>query len=71
MGKAFTVLSQRQSEDMTADSRFIDVITVTFETPLGHVGSIKVPVRDYEPQTVKDLITERVAVLDAVHQLGE
>lgn len=71
MAKLYTVLSQRQSERMTDDSRFEEVITVTFKSAGGHVGSINVPLDQYEPSFVKGLLEERVAVLDAVHQLGE
>lgn len=71
MGKPeYTVLSQRQSEEMTSDSRFVDVINVTVESPLGHVFTLKVPLREYEPETVRELIRERIAVLDAVHTSG-
>lgn len=67
MAAQFRVLVQRQSLELTADSRFVDVIEVTFESlPSGATGTERFLVRDYTPEHVAAVLGERAATLESI-----
>lgn len=67
MAGQFRVLSQRQSIELTADSRFQDVMEVTYESiPSGATGTERFLLRDYTPERVSQVLSERAAALEAI-----
>lgn len=71
MGKRYTVINQRQSEDLSPAGAFVTVMDVTIESAGGHISTVKIPLRDYTVDNVQAALEERVALLDGVHALGD
>lgn len=70
MASDYTVTTQRQSQTLDAQGQVQPVMVVTFQTvPEGVVGSIDVPLAQYNEDTVRSLIEARVAQIRAVHNL--
>lgn len=69
MADNFTVTSQRQTQQLTPDGRFVDVIEVNFQIPSGNTGTVSIPVANYAPDYVKQVIEERANKMIAVEQL--
>lgn len=70
MSDNFSITGQHQTSMLDPAGRFTQVIEVTFSTPGVGTGTIEVPVSDYNADRVRDLVRERVAHMEAVHQLG-
>jgi hypothetical protein len=64
------VTGQTPSKQPTAAGVFADGINVTFLTGKGVVGTIWVPETVYNPDTVRTLIAQKVATLDAISDLN-
>ena len=70
MADTYRVISQRQTNDLTPDGRFVDVMEVTFETiPNQNTGTITVPVAQYNGDNVARLIEDRVKHIMDVESL--
>jgi hypothetical protein len=70
MATNYKVISQRQTAELTPDSRFIDVVEVTFAlVPSGETGSVKVPLSYFTPEHVQSLIEAHVTNMEAVRDL--
>lgn len=70
MADNWRVLSQRQAQELTPDSRFVDVMEVTFALqPSGEVGTVRVPLSMYNAEYVGSAIAERVTHMEAVRDL--
>jgi hypothetical protein len=69
MADTWHVVSQRQTSDITADGRFVQVMEVTVETASGTTFSIRVPEAAYDEDSVRQLIEARVAQILAVENL--
>lgn len=70
MASTFTVTNQQQTQDISASGQVADAMRVFFKTTPGGVeGDITVPLDQFTAQNVNDLITARVAVIDAVAAL--
>lgn len=66
MAEFFRVLSQRQSIELTVDGRFQDVIEVSFETPSGASGTERFLIREYTPENVAAVLSERARALEQI-----
>jgi hypothetical protein len=66
----YTVLSQQQTEELTPYGRFVDVVRVNFQTPNGHIGTVRIPLAQFTPGYVDNVIQAQVQQFEAVHQLG-
>lgn len=70
MAGVWAVLSQRQYEDLTPTGAFEAVVEVTFQlSQSGVVGSVKVPLRDYTEDRVRDVINARATQMAAIQTL--
>lgn len=69
MAKTYTVIAQRQSTTIDAAGGQRDVVVVTFKTPSDAVGSVRVPLEEYDAATVDKLVSERAAHMEAVAAL--
>lgn len=70
MASDYTITAQRQSQTLDAQGQVSQVMVVTFQTvPEGVVGSIDVPLAQYNENTVRSLVEARVAQIRAVHSL--
>lgn len=70
MAASWRVTGQRQQTKLSGNSEFVDTIVVSFVTiPEDIAGTVEIPLRMYTPETVENAINERVAVLQAVHNL--
>lgn len=59
-----------QERSRLVGGRFQDVYEVTFQTDHGYTGSVQVPASQInDDAAVKALIDERVAAIDALHNL--
>lgn len=67
----YTITAQEQREELTPDGRFIEVWNVSFEAPNGTHSSVKVPVTEYTPAQVDQLIQAQLQTVMGVHALGE
>lgn len=66
----YTISAQRQSQTLDAQGQVQQVMVVSFQTiPEGVVGSIDVPLAQYNENTVRSLVEARVAQIRAVHSL--
>ena len=63
MADTWSVVSQRQSSDITPDGRFIEVMEVVVETITGTTITERIPLAQYEPDLVAARIEARVARL--------
>jgi hypothetical protein len=64
------VTGQTPAKQPTTAGTFENGINVTFITGKGVVGTIFVPETVYNPDNVRTLIAQKVAVLDAVSDLN-
>lgn len=70
MADIFRVTSQRQTMNLTADGRFIDVIEVNFETlPNMSPGTVTIPVGQYSADAVSKAIMAQATEMIAVENL--
>lgn len=69
MAADWSIVAQRQTTDLTPDGRFVDIMEVTAETKEGTVFTLKINLRDYNPDTVAQLVSARAAQISAVHNL--
>lgn len=69
MADNWTVTSQRQTTQITSGGRFQDVMEIHFVTTQGVEGSVRVPLGQYNPDTVHRLISSYVENIDAIHNL--
>lgn len=63
------VISQVQEEQFDNAGNTTEGFVVTFRTGRGNVGSVFVPAVDYDPDTVRGLIAQRAAAMNAVSEL--
>lgn len=68
-GTSWNVTGQR--EDFRADENgdYGNGIVVSFMTNKGNRGSVFVPMKDYQPQRVRELVAAKAAQMDAVSDL--
>jgi hypothetical protein len=66
----YKITSQEQTQQLTPDSRFINVWRVSFEGPNGYHSFIEVPEAEYEPARVDELIEAQLEKIIGVHELG-
>lgn len=70
MAETYKVVGQRQTTGIGPDGRFQDILEVTFTTtPHGYQGTVDVPLQSATAESVHKAIAERVATLDAIHNL--
>ena len=69
MASDYTIVNQREVPDITLDGRFHRFIEVTFQTPEGHVGSVKIPEERYTAEYVDAQVAEQAATMRAIAQL--
>lgn len=70
MAGVWTVLSQRQYEDLTDAGGFVPVVEVTFQlVASGVTGSVKVPLRSYTEDNVRALINAQAVEMSRVQNL--
>ncbi len=65
----WTVVSQTETVDQDAGGAFVPGVRVTVRTAAGDQASVFVPLTDYRPERVRELIEARVATLEAVRGL--
>ena len=70
MASNFRIVDQRQTTDLTSSGQFRDVMEVSFETiPYDLPGTMLVPLNQYNPESVAQLVSARAASMIAVHNL--
>lgn len=69
MADTYKVTNQRQTVELSADGRFRDVMEVSFQTSQGIHGQVRVPLDQYGPDRVNQMITEYVDKIHGVHNL--
>lgn len=69
MAEGYRVVGQQQRTTLDPAGHFVEVVEVTFTTDHGVTQSITVPVARYNVATVKQMIEERLAHIDAIHTL--
>lgn len=70
MAGRWSVVAQRQFEELTPQGTFRPVVEVTFQLASGTVGSIKVPRALYNEQYVSEQIDEVATQMVAVENLS-
>jgi hypothetical protein len=68
MAADYVVTNQRQTNQVVG-GQFQTVMEVTFQTTSGVTGSVTVPVAQYNPENVANLIQARVDQINAVGQI--
>lgn len=68
-GSGWTITSQREDFRDDGTGSYVDGIKVTFRTGKGQIGSVFVPMRDYVPATVRQLVAAQAARMDQVSDL--
>lgn len=66
MANIYTVISQRETSEVTPDGRFRRVMEVTFETASGVTASVQIPIDRYAPETVDAAIQEYAGRIEGV-----
>lgn len=69
-GRLYTVTGQRQTRDEGPDGRMIDVVEVSYVAPGNSVGSVRIPVSEYNAANVDSIIRQRVSEHVGISQLG-
>lgn len=69
MAESFTILSQRPTTAQDAGGNFVKVMEVRFKTATGVIADIEVPLTQYGPDRVRELVTEYAARIDTVQSL--
>lgn len=69
MADTWQVVSQRQTSDITADGRFIEVMEVVVQLVSGSTITERIPIDQYTPEVVQERIDARVADVLAVENL--
>lgn len=70
MPNNWRVTGQRQTSTLNGAGGFTDVIEVSFETiPEGVAQKINVPLNLYSPEYVAAQVDQRVATIQAIHNL--
>lgn len=69
MASNWRVVSQRQSENLTPQGTFEQVVTVTFELASGTQGKVIIPLRMYSEEYVRSQVSERAEQMAAVEEL--
>lgn len=70
MAGRWTVISQRQFEELTPQGTFRPVVEVTYQLTSGTVGTVKVPVTLYSEEYVRDQIETQASAMMAVENLS-
>lgn len=70
MAGKWTVVSQRQSERLTASGAFESVVTVTFQLASGTTGSVIIPSRLYSEDYARQQIDDKATTMIAVENLA-
>lgn len=69
MADTFTVTGQIQTQSVLPGGSVVDGFEVTFTTTDGTVGRVFVPLTEYGPERVRELIEDVVQRVEAVAQL--
>lgn len=67
-GSGWKVTGQ-QEQDAVINGNVVPSMVVSFLTREGVAASVSVPLQQYTPDKVAQLIAERATIVDAVHQL--
>lgn len=67
----WTVGSQVQETRFNASGQPVRGVTIHFQSASGVASTVWVPESDYNPQTVKALISSKVKTIDAIAGLSE
>lgn len=70
MAASWTVIAQRQSEELTPQGTFESVVDVTFQLASGTTGSVKIPARLYSADYVSEQVATRASEMMAVERLS-
>lgn len=70
MAASYRVVSQRQTRDLDAANRLIDIMEVVIVTESGASSAVRIPVAMYQPAVVKTLLDEEAEKLEAIAGLG-
>lgn len=65
----YRIVNQLQTVDFTPGGQFLDVMEVTFEIPSGAQGTVKIPLRDFQPEAVAQVVNERAATMQRIEEL--
>lgn len=63
------VTGQQETVDMGDTGTFVPGTRVSFRTRSGALGSVFVPTTQYTVARVRELLTERAAMMETVHKL--
>lgn len=70
MADTYQVTGQQEALDVDDVTNPVRIMLVTFKAlPSGVTGSVRVPIKDYSPETVHAAITKYVDNINAVHEL--
>jgi hypothetical protein len=69
MAADWTITQQVQSTSLSPGGVFQDGMKISFMSTSGVPGSIFVPLAQYNPENVAELIQSRVDAINAVHNL--
>ena len=67
----YVVTSQQETVDRTTAGDYVNGIRVTYRTRSGANGSVFVPFSEYTAQRARQLLDERAAEAEAIHNLGQ
>jgi len=70
MSDSWQVVGQRQSSVRSSAGVFEDAMIVSYKTASGVVGQITVPLSQYTPQNVHDLIDAQASQVESVSSLS-
>lgn len=70
MAGRWSVIAQRQFEELTPQGSFRSVVEVTFQLTSGTVGTVKIPVPLYNEEYVREQIETVAGQMAAVENLS-
>lgn len=70
MAGRWSVIAQRQYENLTAQGTFTQMVEVTFQLTSGTVGMVKIPAQLYTEEYVRDKVEEAAAAMIGVESLS-
>lgn len=69
MAGKWSVVSQRQSQNLTPSGTFESVVTVTFQLTSGTIGSVIIPSRLYTPEYVQQVVDAQATTMATIENL--
>lgn len=67
---SWQVTGQQEAQDFNAQHQLVSGVRVMFQTGQGHAGTVFVPMAQYTPEHVREVVGQQAALMDQVGSLS-